>query len=446
MRPGGTAVFRRMVPVLAALLGAFAAGCATGYTASMKPVTDALRRDAPREALEDLRGALPDSTGRNRLLYLMEAGNLHRLAGDYDEARRLLLAADRLGDLQRGIEVGQEIEAFLTSDNALEFRGADYEKVLVNYCLAMCYALEGEMMDALVECRRVNDKLRALNVAYEDNPNRYSDDAFVRYLTGVLYEMSGDLDDALVAYRSSASVYDSSYAEDYGLPAPERVRADVLRLSSLLGMQGVYQSYRSAWPDVSFEGLGPTADSGEVVLVLEVGLVPPREERSETVVVDERVYRFSLPAIPDAPRRVREVRLSAGGASARGFLAEDVAAIARENLEDHAGRSVARAVARLALKAGVSEAGEELVEELTGEDSAASRLAGLFLSVVGAATERADLRAWLTLPSQIYVARLRLPPGERRVTVAADGWMLCDTTLTVDPGGMSLLFLSESGY
>ena len=111
-----------------------------------------------------------------------------------------------------------------------------------------------------------------------------------------------------------------------------------------------------------------------------------------------------------------------GSRSARAWLAEDLVEIARKNLEDQAGRDLARAVARVAAKAGVSEAGEELMEEITGEENGcAAQGFGALLSLLGAATEQADLRGWLTLPARIHVARIVLPRGTHDVAVSRDG-------------------------
>ena len=436
----------KFAPVTASIAAAFlAVSCGAGYYHDMRGVTTDLRNDRPDLALEEFRSEFTDSTGRNRLLYLMELGNLMRLTGNYATAEHLLLQADRLSDQQRGVELGQEVGAFLTSDLALEFRGADYEKVMINYCLAVCYAAQGNMEDALVECRRVNDKLRALNVSYEDNRNRYSDDAFVRYFMGILYEKAGDLNNALIAYRNSAAVYDSSYARYYGIPAPDRVKEDILRLSSILGMQSVFQEYSSRWPDANWSGQGADISRGEVVVILEAGLIPPRVERSHSFVVDDRVYRIALPAIPEKPRMQYTVELLSEESRSTGFLAEDLAGIASKNLQDHAGRDIARAAARLAVKAGISEAGEEIVEELTEENSGIAQLTGFVLSLFGAASEQADLRAWLTLPSQIYVARLSVPAGSRPVRVTINGsTVYSNDSLEVEPGRIRLLFLRES--
>ena len=421
-------------------------GCATDYTREMKPVTSDLRNERPDLALQEFREAFPDSNGKNRLLYLMELGNLLRLSCDYTEAEAVLLQADRLSDQQRGIELGQEVGAFLSSDLALEYRGADYEKVFINYCLAASYAASNNMEDALVECRAVNDKLRAFNLDYERNGNRYSDDAFIRYLMGILFEKSGDLNNALIAYRNSAAVYDSSYAVEYGISAPQRVKSDILRLSSELGMESVFQNYRNQWPEIGgWQDQGPDASHGEIVVILEAGLIPPRVERSYTFVFDDRVYKLALPGIAVFKQKILSVVLSSGSHQSDGFLAEDLAAIARKNLEDQAGRDIARSIARLAIKAGIAEAGEQIVEELTSENSTLSNIAGFLLSIAGAATERADLRAWLTLPEQIYVARLALPVGFQPVMVKMNGRIIfTDDAVSITSGSINLYFLREN--
>jgi len=404
-----------------------------------------LQSGNPQAALDTYRDVYPDSTGKNRLLYLMETGNLLRLSGNYAPAETALLAADRLSDTQRGIEIGQELESFLTSDRALEFRGADYEKILINYCLAVCYASTGDMEDALVECRRVNDKLTVLNSMYDTNRNRYNDDAFVRYMMGVFYESTGDLNNALIAYRNSSAVYDSSYARDYGMGTPERLKADILRLSDYLGMTGIFQNYRAKWPDVSWRGDGADENHGELVIFLELGMISEREEEAFTFTVNERVYRVALPVIPDFQSRISTVTLSSGSYSSTGFLAEDLNSIARENLEDQSGRDIVRATARVIAKAGVAEAGEQIVEELTEEGSIESELTGLVLSILGAASEGADLRAWLTLPAEIYVVRLALPAGANPLTLTVNGNVIYqDRVLDIESNSMELLFLRES--
>lgn len=426
--------------LLAALL---ISSCSVDYTGRMAPVRSALT--SGEDALPLFGEAFQDSTGGDRLLFLMEKGNLLRLRGRYADARRLLLEADRLSDMQRGTDLGEEAASLLTSDLAREFRGADYEQVLLNYCLAACYASEGELEEALVECRRVNEKLEAFNTGYEHD-NRYRDDAFVRYMMGVLFEAAGDMDDALVAYRNALRVYETDYGSYYGFQVPERLEIDILRVSALPGFEDLHSEFSNRWPGVSWEGTGAGEGRGEVVAFVEEGLIPPRYERSVEGYSENRVYRVAVPAIVAPGRRTSTVILECGDARSEGFLAEDLAAVAEKNLEDSAARDLARAIARAAAKAGAAGLAEEAVEEATGDESGCwSEGTGLAVSVIGAAMENADLRAWLTLPARISVARLSLEPGPHRVGILVDGRRISEQTIEIEEGVVSLLFVSAPG-
>ena len=415
-------------------------GCASSYTDTMFPVIRDLNRGTPSQAMDRLRQVFPDSTGRDRLLYLMELGNLARYSGQHTVARSALLAADRLSDLQRGTDIGQQAQSMITSDLALDFRGADYEKVFINYCLAASYASTGDTEEAAVEARRVNEKLAEFNASYGENPNRYSEDAFVRYFMGVLYEMNGDWDDALISYRLALAAYDSIYARDYGLGAPEQLKRDILRLSDYTGFESLHLELLERWGYLGYSR--PAGDTGEIVAVVETGSISPRAESFFTVHSEDRIYRMALPVIPDFPRRHFSGSIQAGGRSSSLFLVQDMNSIARENLEDMAGRNVLRAAARLAVKAGVAELGENIAEELTDNENVSSGI-GLILSIFGAASERADLRAWLTLPAQIQMARLTLPRGTYPVSVTVNGRTWTAEEVEVIPGEIALVFFRE---
>ena len=431
---------------LAALLLLLPLGCAVDYTESMRPVRSRLASDMPDEALESFETRFPDSTGGDRLLFLMEKGNLLRLAGRPSDAIPLLLEADRLSDMLVGTDPAEEVGALLTSDLARAYRGADYERVFINYCLASCYTMLDQPSEALVECRRVGYKLGVLRERFEE-ASRYRDDAFVRYLMGALYESTGDLDDALVAYRNSLEIYESDYAGLYGLEVPDRVKADILRISaSLPGFSDLHEGFVRSWPGVAWHG-GADSLNGEYVVIVEESMIPCRQSATIQSWSEDRLGRIAGPSLHyrryDAPMPV----VRSGGASEEGFLAEDLAAIASRNLEDLAARDRARAVARALVKTAVAEGTEEAVEELTGEeDSLLAEGAGLIASLLGAATEQADLRAWLTLPARIHVARITLPAGRRDLSVELGGVRVWSGTLDVAAGGVDFLFTRSAGW
>ena len=119
IRPARTLLLRRNLAIPLALLLVPVIGCGISHPELMRPVRTSLYRNEPVSALADYTSAEPDSVGRDRLLYLMEMGNLRRLSGRYRSAIELLLEADRLTDTMRGVDLGEQVEAMLTSDEAL---------------------------------------------------------------------------------------------------------------------------------------------------------------------------------------------------------------------------------------------------------------------------------------------------------------------------------------
>src|SRR5215470_9882828 len=83
----------------------------------------------------------------------------------------------------------------------------------------------------------------------------------------------------------------------------------------------------------------------------------------------------------------------------------------------------ARAVARMAAKDTVAA----VASSSYSNDAGGAALLGLLVNVAGVVTERADTRSWFTLPGEIYLLRLPLPPGEHTLKLelhARDGHLI----------------------
>ena len=134
-------------------------------------------------AIDDLK-RLVDRDDNDRLLYLLDLGLAYHAAGRYNEAIETFLKADQLAEIIDYTSLSQEIGSFVANDNLKRYRGENFEKVLINVYLAMDYSLSGHWDDALVECRRVNQKLdrmiREGGLPYERN-------GFAKYLSAVLF-------------------------------------------------------------------------------------------------------------------------------------------------------------------------------------------------------------------------------------------------------------------
>ncbi|MBI4000735.1 MAG: hypothetical protein HY348_03015, partial [Nitrospira defluvii] len=124
---------------------------------------------------------------RNRLLYSMERGMTLHLAGDYVQSNSQLENAAQEVEQLYTRTIRTETAAFLTNDNMLPYEGDAYEHVMINVIKALNYAAMGQLMEAVVEARQIDHRLNVLSDRVKETDG-YREDAFARYLTGVLYE------------------------------------------------------------------------------------------------------------------------------------------------------------------------------------------------------------------------------------------------------------------
>ncbi|MFH1681830.1 MAG: hypothetical protein ABIH26_14465, partial [Candidatus Eisenbacteria bacterium] len=295
-------------------------------------------------------------------------------------------------------DLSDQATSYFINDYQLEYRGEDFEKVLVHPFKALNYLALGEPGEALVECRALNNRLTEIQEKYE-NKSVYSEDAFARYLSGIIYESEGNLNDALVDYRLAVGAFDK-HAEAYGTPLPVSLRSAVLRTAEAQRLGSVFAEYRERWPDAEWIPYAERRRSAEIVLILENGPAPVKEEKRFDVVVDDEIFSIAFPVYRPIPPAVSHGVLRAGGASARTELAGDVAGIAAKDLEDRYHRVVAKGLARMVLK-------HVEVEKVKKKNT----ILGHVLNIVNTLNERADLRSWETLPSNFQIARVVIPPG-----------------------------------
>src|SRR5690606_16542156 len=120
----------------------------------------------------------------------------------------------------------------------------DFEKVTIHYYKALNYFQMGMPNEALVEAKRINIKLYELNEKYSENKNKYSEDAFSQILQGILYESTGDINNAFIAYRNAEEIYGRNNNQYFGVPLPEQLRKDLLRTTKQLGFREEHEHYR----------------------------------------------------------------------------------------------------------------------------------------------------------------------------------------------------------
>lgn len=356
-----------------------------------------------------------------------EAGTVMLTAGDWDQT---LLHFGRAVEAVRDIEgralagperLGEALASWAVNDSTLAYQGEGFERVYVHCGLAMAYLAKGLIDDVYVEARLANQLLESEEKLYE---TKYEAGGWGHLISAVTYELIGDLDDAYIDYQRML---------EKGVGTSLAGRA-LVRLAGQLGRSDeLARLEEEHGPDVE-----RPAGAASIVLLAGVGLGPYKVETVLPVPTGDGLFQMAVPGYAERPQPVSGLRLidRPSGASVRTDLIEHVTKIAKENLEDRLLWIAAKSVARGLLK-------RELTQQLEKEFDEIGLIAGDLFTLF---TERADLRAWLTLPDSYQACRMFVPPGIRGLTLEAIGGESIDLgAYELDPGETLLIFARTIG-
>ncbi|ATB27893.1 COG3014 family protein [Melittangium boletus] len=378
--------------VLAALV--LLSGCAGDYVARTRALRGAYESGDYDRALGELDAVAKQDSGNDSLLVLLDRGMVLHSAGRWRESLQVLAQADRLASELDAVSVSEEAGALITNERRRAYRGEDFEKLMISVLQALNYAQLGQDEEALVEVRRVNERLRKM-IVEEKKP--YEQLAIARYIGGVLYEDQREWDSAYIDYANALEL----------APGLGELAEPLLRLAQRTGRQDEYERLLTRFPGLVHTPLGP--DEGQVVVVVEAGRSPEKEP------ADRRVNSSEFIQVPVYRERSQPARTQVGVESGPPKWAVTVTSlsdVAAVHLDDRMGRMLAKQVAGVGVKAGLAAGAGAL---------ARSEAVGALTFLVLNATNQPDLRSWLSLPAEFQVARLRLPAGLHTVRVEAPG-------------------------
>ena len=412
---------------------------------------------------EDALAKLGKSVKRgNRLLYLLENGLLTHYQGHYTLSNRYFAEAERLSDQLFTRSISREAAALLTNDTIRKYRGNSFEMIAVHYYRALNYWYLGLPEDALVECRKANLKLN--KYAIHNGEASYKNDAFIHYITGLFYESIGELSDAHISYQHAQAAY-IHYKEAFNFSPPNMVKTDLERVANVLNGEEPDRRLTSLVPF-----LQPVGD-GELVIFSEIGFIPRKVQeeidlpiyesdinRSKRVKVTavateisrrhhrmrpiedvEYWLRVALPKYEIANPRTQGVRIRAEDLTVQSLPAQDYTAIAKASLQDNYPGIMVKTIARgFAKYLTYRQAKKE------------NKVLGFFTNLLNVSTEIADTRSWVSLPHNIHIGRIELPPGIHTITLEAldaNGTIVETETFTnieISPGQRT--FLNHRAY
>ncbi|MDR1353700.1 MAG: hypothetical protein LBK05_10505 [Treponema sp.] len=351
---------------------------------------------------------------KNAIMYYLDKGMLEHYAGRYRESAENLEEAERLIYEAYTKSVTQDIASYVANDNVKDYPGEDYEDIYINVFSAMNYYYQSDIQGAMVEIRKLTEKLEYLSVKYagdtakvdeysqENNaeiprgvPVNISNSALARYLSALFYRGSNRMDDARIDFVQLRNVYDSVPAI-YSTPLPRS-----LELSGDPGRE-------------TNEELAVPAGQARLNALCFAGLSPVKTENKVYGPLDTRV---SLPQLTSRPSVISRIRVEVGGGPSFDLeLLENMGAVMAETFKARYNIIVAKTYIRTIMKYAISVGGG-----VAAANVADSELLGWGVALLGKlltdASESADIRSSRYFPGRAYVGGVNLRPGIYDISV-----------------------------
>ncbi|WP_053062492.1 COG3014 family protein [Photobacterium aquae] len=420
------------------------------YSAANEQAYQAMQQGHYQQAL----AALPDAPAGD-ILDGMERGRVGFVAGAYPLSFSSLQHADNAVKAQQQAAEYQVSEglnqagSLLTNDNMITYKPADYELGFLHLYLALNYIQQRDLEGALVEVRRANqvqmaarkERQAALEKAEQTAQSnglsqnlgavlaRYPQvgdmlgnvqNGYLFYLSGLLYEANGDLNNAYIDYTRALAV----------APNNRYVAQSVLRLATRLDMVDDLPSLKARYgryqPLPRGQGRVVVLDEQGVVMALDGWRLPLWLPSSQGY---GAMYNLALPYYPQTALPAYSSLRLGNQALAEQPLA-NINGMAQYSLHEALPTLVVRQMLRAVAKNEVRRASAQQGDDL------GNALANIFNTL----TEQPDTRSWQTLPAAVGLAQQDVAAGQYTLD-----WNGHQVAVPVKSGRTTLVWVSRQG-
>lgn len=352
--------------------------CAS-YQSKTDDFRNSIRRgDAAGAAAKIKEKAFKDSD--DQVVYLLEYATAQQLAGDYEESNKAYLQAEDLTDIKDYHSISRVGGSILLNEGMVQYKGDDFEKVLINAMLAINFLQQKKLDEALVECRKLNDKLYKFR--YEGKKN-YDQNPFAFYLSAMIWEAEKNWDNTYIDFKKA---YDLN-------PNIPYLKEDLIRAA----IQAQRPEEVAKWKK-QFGNIKPAdlKNEGEVVLIYQQGWGPSKRPH---------------PNFPKIPKLYANYATTTGarlevekGPVENSQMISNITDVAIKTLDDQYAGLIAKRAAGIVAK-------EVVADQVRQKNELLGAVAWIGMHVA----DQADLRQWTTLPASFQIAKIRLRPGSYRV-------------------------------
>lgn len=350
-------------------------GCAT-YTAQ-------IRKDRQKIENDDFASLLPDlekrssEENKDQLISILDYASALQWAGDYKKSSIFFGKGDKLADQLDYVSITKNIGAALGGEESIQYKGESYEKFLINSLNALNYLMMNNFEAALVEARRINEKI--VRTKMEGRPP-YEQSSWAPFLSGLIWEADGNWDNATISYETSYKIN----------PSNPLLPEALVRSNYFANRNDTYLAWKKKFPNVKDPAKAPK--TGEIIVIHLQGWIPEKVPSPESP---------RLPTLKPVMSEIQSAQVTLDGVNIfETKTVYEIGAEAKRTLDADRGALIARRVGGIAAKAVVSD-------QIRQKDSTLGALAWIAMNVA----DRADLRQWGMIPDKIQMARIPVVNG-----------------------------------
>lgn len=327
----------------------------------------------------------------DQLVYLLDYAVALQMSGKIKESSAALQKADRLAEIQDYTSLSREAGSLLLSQEMVQYKGDSFEKFYINAYAALNYLELGQLDEALVETRRMNEKYVKVN---SEDRKTFEKNVFGKYLSAMIWEANQNWDDAYIAYNEA-------YKLD---PNISFLPADLIRSSKRARRQDEYQKWKKSFPNMTEKKEWYDKNYGELVIIYEQGWGPRKVQ-----VGGQGIYAggYNPPILQPVYNSVIGMKATVSGVGEHDSRqVYDVERAAIETLQHDYAWLAAKRLGAFATK-------EIMADQIRQKNELLGSAAWLAMQL----SERADLRQWSTLPQTVQLVRVPLKVGTYNVNL-----------------------------
>ncbi|MDR3049149.1 MAG: hypothetical protein LBV16_04840 [Elusimicrobiota bacterium] len=451
----------RSKPVMAGIVFLFCAALFLGgCSANMSKYYGDLRKDITNKdykaAAKLVENQKSEYGEKNSLMFYLDSGAVNYYDANFENSKKSFEIAKRVFDERYTKSISAGAASMIFNDSTMPYYGENFERAYITVFQSLNFISQGGDNEAAVEARQVDTLFKF----FTSEKGSYTEDAFIRYFMGLVYENAGYLNDAHISYSLALSAYGRDGSRKFG--PPQDLIDDAYTSALRLKMNDKAASVKNLYPSAK-SNIIPSG-SGELIIVDFNGIIPEKIETIFEIAFtqallyvnasnvddnDMRAYqnaksaglsafssdyiKVSFPKYKPIKHTVNSFSVDSKHGGAKSYLASDLGDIAQNTLSAQIAKIYAKTIARAVIKYIAGKQASDQVKKSSG--SGWGMLAQIAANTFNSLSETADLRAWNTLPENILMARLFLPQGRNTITIkyiGANGAVVGSEAMLID--------------